>query len=63
MKKQTKQSRKTKRRKDRQKRVFQQANEMFKAWLRSPHGARAQALRSAALMTAFGTAFGRRGGV
>lgn len=61
MKKQTKQSRKTKRRKDRQKRVYQQLDSMFAGWLKSPGGARAQRLRSAALIGALGNVFGQRG--
>lgn len=60
MKKATKQSRKTKRRKDRQARVWQQAETMLNNWLKTPQGHRAEQLRNAALMTALGRQFGPR---
>lgn len=60
MKKQTKQSRKTKQRKDRQARIRQRAESLFQDWLRTPHGRRAEQLRNAALLTAVARQFGGR---
>lgn len=61
MKKQTKQSRKTKQRKDQQRRMHQQAESRLNDWLRTPAGIRARQLRDAALIGALRLQFGDRG--